>query len=105
MVFFCSVVVYDIVLWPTQVEKRIHQHFAAARSYGKKKEFFALSVKEVDCFYARLAQELAGRDPNTYQPKTNHKRKAEEQSNLLKAMLLEQAAQRAMLQRLLADKK
>jgi len=87
------------------VEKRIHQHFASARTYGKKKEFFALSVKEVDCFYARLAQELAGRDPNTYQPKTNHKRKAEEQSNLLKAMLLEQAAQRAMLQRLLADKK
>ena len=80
----------------TQVEKRIHQHFAAARTYGKKKEFFALDVKEVDCFYARLARELAGCSPNTYKPR-NHKRKAEE---LLKAVMAEQAAQRAIIERL-----
>ncbi len=84
-----------------QVEKRIHKHFASVRTYGKKKEFFALSVKQVDSFYARLAHELAGDSLNTsYQPNSSKKRKTE-QNEILKAVLLEQAAQRAMLEQLI----
>ena len=113
-------------IFETQVEKRIHQHFAAARTYGKKKEFFAISVMEIDCFYTRLAHELAGCNPNTYQPKTRtgNKRKmhaaqtptqygllarmdreVQDHSNVLKTVQEEQAAQRAMLEFLLAFKK
>ncbi len=79
------------------------------RTYGKKKEFFAVSVMEVDCFYTRLAHELAGCNPNTYQPKTrtNTKRKADdavdEQRQVLNAILAEQAAQRTMLNRLIVN--
>ena len=54
-------------------------------------------MKEVDRFYARLARELVGCDPN--QP--SRKRKANEQSTILKAVLQEQAAQRKMLERMM----
>jgi len=101
---FCVQVEKHRFTFRAQVEKQIHQHFASARTYGKKKEFFALSVKQVDCFYTRIAQELAGCDPNTHQPKSNSKKRKEAESDILKAVLQEQAAQRVMLERLLVGR-
>jgi len=87
---------------PSQVEKRVHQHFAAARTYGKKKEFFGLTIMEVDRYYTRLAHELAGSDPNLYEPRAKiNKRKAEEQDTALKAVRAELAAQSALLKQVL----
>jgi hypothetical protein len=54
-------------------------------------------VKQVDGYYTRLAHELVGGSPGTQ----TKKRKAAEQNDILRAVLLEQAAQRAMLERLI----
>jgi len=57
---------------------------------------------EVDRYYTRLAHELAGSDPNLYEPRAKiNKRKAEEQDTALKAMRGEMAAQSALLKQVL----
>ena len=55
-------------------------------------------MKQVDGYYTRLAHELVGGGGPGIQTK---KRKAAEQNDILRAVLLEQAAQRAMLERLI----
>ena len=98
---------YDVVAAlycfnPSQVEKRVHQHFAASRTYGKKKEFFGLTIMQVDRYFTVLAHELIGSDPNLYEPRAKiNKRKAEEQDTALKAVRAELAAQSALLKQVL----
>jgi len=102
--------------FPFEVEKRVHQHFAAARTYGKKKEFFNLPHMEIAEFFARFSHSLLGADPDLYRPSKpsrrpnpNNKRKAEEDAHnndafkAMREMLGQQAAEQAALRAMVAQ--
>jgi hypothetical protein len=48
---------------PFGIEREVHQHFSDVRTYGRKKEFFSLSVDTVSAYFQTL-KENAMRDPS-----------------------------------------
>ena len=40
---------------PFMLERELHAHFATLRKYGRKKEFFSLTVDEVVAHFERMA--------------------------------------------------
>ena len=50
---------------PFQVEKLIHAHFAAARKYGRRNEFFELQRSVAIEYFAHLAKTAGASGPST----------------------------------------
>ena len=58
---------------PFQVEKRIHTHFASARKYGRRNEFFEIQRAVLVQYFARLAKEVGARGPSNATPRAPSK--------------------------------
>ena len=85
---------------PFQVEKRIHTHFAAARKYGRRNEFFELERDVLIQYFALLANEVGARGPMRASAKPSlHKEVVK-----LRAQVAQQAAEILLLRQLLAGR-
>ena len=87
---------------PFQVEKRIHAHFAVARKYGRRNEFFETARAELMAFFGALSVEMTAAAPSpSRSAKRPTARVGRGVSSEVRALRAQMATQTALLQRLI----